>query len=99
MAERQKRSQAHEARLARKYDGQRVPGSGNGWARKGDVRTADLAIEHKYTDAKSYSLKEEALLRHWRQALVDRRTGVFVITFPGSEWVVMSVGDFDALTG
>jgi len=37
-----------------------VPGSGSG-TRKGDIRTGDLLIEQKTTDAASFSLSDETL--------------------------------------
>ena len=45
----QKQSRKHENRLAKKVGGSRTAASGAFWSRKGDVRSADLLIEHKFT--------------------------------------------------
>jgi hypothetical protein len=72
-------------------------GSGNGWVRKNDVRSDDLSIEAKYTDKKSYSLKQADLHKGEKHALVDGREFAFVISFSGEEWVVIREADYKDL--
>jgi hypothetical protein len=48
-----KQSQKHEKRLAKAVGGTRNAASGALWSRKGDVRSNDLLIEHKYTGKKT----------------------------------------------
>ena len=82
-------SQKQEKRLAERYGGSTNSGSGNGWIRKGDVRTPEVLIEAKYTDAKQFTLKHVDLQLAERQALVDGRDAVFIISFGGTEWAVI----------
>lgn len=91
-----KDSQRQEKLLARSLSGSVNSGSGNGWIRKGDVRTEDELFELKITDAKSYSLKDAELEKLTNQALVDGRMPIFMIQFKptGNEWVVMSKDDY-----
>lgn len=92
-----KKSQRQEKRLAARYDGLTSAGSGNGWVRKNDVRTADLSIEAKYTDKKSYSLKQDDLHKGEKYALVDGREFAFMVSFSGEEWVVIREADYKEL--
>lgn len=59
---------------------------------KNDVKTSDLSVEFKYTDAKSYSLKLADLLRAEKQALMDSgREFAFYVGFgerKGANWVI-----------
>lgn len=90
-------SQRQEKALARELVGASVnSGSGNGWIRKGDVRTEEELFELKITDAKSYSLKDAELEKLTGQALVDGRMPVFMVKFKttGNEWVIMSKDDY-----
>lgn len=91
-----KDSQRQERRLANKLGGSVNSGSGNGWVRKGDVRTEDELFELKITDAKSYSLKDIELEKLTNQALVDGRMPIFMVQFKttGNEWVIMSKDDY-----
>lgn len=94
-----KDSQRQEKALARKLGGSVNSGSGNGWKRKGDVRTEEELFELKITDAKSYSLKDAELNKNYEQALVDGRIPVFMVEFKstGNSWVVLSKDDYLAL--
>jgi len=89
-------SQRQERRLASKLGGTVNSGSGNGWVRKGDVRTEDELFELKITDAKSFSLKDAELEKLTNQALVDGRMPIFMVQFKttGNEWVIMSKDDY-----
>jgi hypothetical protein len=90
----QKKSQHHEKRLAKKIGGSRVAASGAFWSRKGDVRTEDYLVEHKYTAAKSYSLKVEDLRKLEVQATMAGRIPVFAISLGGKDYVVVLEDDF-----
>lgn len=91
-----KDSQRQERRLAKELTGTVNSGSGNGWVRKGDVRTEYELFELKITDAKSYSLKDAELDKLTTQALVDGRLPIFMVQFKttGNEWVIMSKDDY-----
>lgn len=84
-----KKSQRQERSTASRYGGSVNSGSGNGWLRKNDVRTDEVSLEMKYTDAKSYSLKVEDLKKAERYALIDGREMAFGISFSGLEFVVI----------
>lgn len=91
-----KDSQRQERSLATKLGGSVNSGSGNGWIRKGDVRTEDELFELKITSAKSYSLKDAELETLTNQALVDGRIPIFMVEFKttGNAWVIMSKDDY-----
>ena len=92
-----KDSQRQEKALARQLAGASVnSGSGNGWLRKGDVRTENELFELKITSAKSYSLKDAELQKNSDQALIDGRIPVFMIEFKstGNAWVILSKDDY-----
>lgn len=91
-----KDSQRQEKALARKLGGSVNSGSGNGWVRKGDVRTEDELFELKITSAKSYSLKDAELENNSNQALIDGRIPIFLVEFKssGNSWVIMSKDDY-----
>lgn len=91
-----KDSQRQEKALARLSGGSVNSGSGNGWVRKGDVRTEKELWELKITDKKSYALKDADLEKNSNQALVDGRIPIFLVEFKttGNEWVILSKDDF-----
>ena len=91
-----KDSQRQEKALGRLVGGSVNSGSGNGWIRKGDVRTDDELFELKITSAKSYSLKDAELEKLTNQALVDGRIPIFMVEFKttGNAWVIMSKDDY-----
>jgi len=91
-----KDSQRQERRLAIALGGSVNSGSGNGWVRKGDVRTEEELFELKITSAKSYSLKDAELEKNAEQALIDGRIPVFMVEFKttGNAWVIMSKDDY-----
>ena len=57
----QRESKKHEDRLAKAIGGQRNAGSGAFWSRKGDVRSKDLLIEHKWTGKATVTIKATVL--------------------------------------
>ena len=77
-SEGQKQSLKHEKRLEKILGGQRSAGSGAFWSRKGDVRTDDLLIEHKWT----------------KEAILDSRTPVLGIHLDGENYVLLGEEDF-----
>ncbi len=94
-----RQSQKHEKRIADKYEGQVSAASGAFWSRKGDVRTDRFLIEHKYTAAKSISLKLAVLQKIEREAIKDSRTPVLALSVGGRNYVVLTEDDFDELLG
>jgi len=93
----QRKSQQHEKRLAKVTGGSRVAASGAFWSRKGDVRSEQYLVEHKYTAAKSYSLKAADLRKLEDQATMAGRLPVFAISLGGRDYVVVPEADyFDA---
>lgn len=94
-----KDSQRQERRLATKLGGTVNSGSGNGWIRKGDVRTEEELWELKITDKKSYSLKDAELTTNYNQSLMDGRMSAFLIEFKstGNRWIIMSEHDYETL--
>jgi Holliday junction resolvase len=86
-------SQRQENRIAGRLNGQRTPGSGNGF-RKNDVRTEDLSLEMKYTGKKQFTLKADDLEQGERHAIMDGRDFAFGIEMNGRNWVIISEDDF-----
>lgn len=90
----QKKSQAHEKRLAGKIGGKTVAASGAFWSRKGDARSEDYLIEHKYTAANSYRLTKADLDKVRKEAIMTGRTPLFCIHVGGYDLVVQFEDDF-----
>lgn len=104
-----KRSKKHEDRLAKKLGGKRLPRSGGlAWSRwdkttaQGDLKTKELHLEHKRTDAASMSVKRE-----WLDKVSDgaRRTAKdpgLLITFESQgknaeDWIMIPLELFQRL--
>jgi len=90
----QKQSQAHEKRLAKAVEGLTTAASGAFWSRKGDVRSADLLIEHKWTGKKSKTIHSAELKKITTEAIMDGRFPVFGIHLDGNDYVVLNETDF-----
>ena len=90
----QKQSRKHEDRLAKKVGGSRTAASGAFWSRKGDVRSADLLIEHKFTGKKQTTLKSDVLRKITREAILDGRMPVLGVHLDGEDYVVLLENDF-----
>jgi hypothetical protein len=96
-SEGQRESQAHEKRLAKATGGSRTAASGAFWSRKGDVRTHDLLIEHKWTGKKSITLSSQVLEKIMTEALFDGRIPVLGFHLNGHNYVVLDEEDFFTL--
>jgi hypothetical protein len=90
----QKQSQKHEKRLEKTLGGKRTAASGAFWSRKGDVRTEDLLIEHKWTGKKSFSIKSDVLKKIVLEAILDSRMPVLGIHLDGENYVLLTEDDF-----
>ena len=93
-SEGQKQSQKHEKRLAKAVGGQTTAASGAFWSRKGDVRNAELLIEHKWTGKKSKTIQAAELQKITTEAIMDGRTPVFGIHLDGEDYVILLETDF-----
>lgn len=93
-SEGQKQSQKHEKRLAKKVGGSTTAASGAFWSRKGDVRSSDLLIEHKWTGKKSFSVKADVLEKIVTEAIVDSRMPVLGISLNNKNYVILTEDDF-----
>ena len=93
-SEGQKQSQKHEKRLAKKVGGSTTAASGAFWSRKGDVRSDDLLIEHKWTGKKSFSVKAEVLEKIVTEAIIDSRMPVLGISLNNKNYVLLTEDDF-----
>lgn len=92
-SEGQKQSQKHEKRLAKRIGGSTNAASGAFWSRKGDVRNAELLIEHKWTGKKSFTLKSEVLEKITTEAIMDGRTPMLGVHLNGKNYVLMLEDD------
>lgn len=93
-SEGQKQSKKHERRLAKLVGGSRNAGSGAFWSRKGDVRSDDLLIEHKWTGKKSFTMKSAVLEKIVTEAILDGRTPVLGFSLNNQNYVVLTEDDF-----
>ena len=89
-----RQSQTHEKRLAKLVGGSRNAGSGAFWSRKGDVRSKELLIEHKWTGKKSFSMKSDVLEKIVTEAILDGRTPVLGFSLNNENYVVLTENDF-----
>ena len=80
--------------IAKRVGGKRTAASGAYWSRKGDVRSDDLLIEHKYTGKKQFTVRSEVLKKIMREAILDGRTPVLGIHLDGEDYVILSENDF-----
>ena len=92
-SEGQKESRKHENRLAKAIDGSRTAASGAFWSRKGDVRSEELLIEHKWTGKKSKTIQSAELKKITTEAIMDGRMPVFGMHLDGEDYVVMLEAD------
>lgn len=90
----QKQSRKHEDRLAKKVGGRRQVASGAFWGAKGDVRSDDLLIEHKWTGKLSVSIKAAVLEKIFREAIAISRMPVLGLSLNGENYVVLQEDDF-----
>ena len=89
-----KESQKHEARLAKLVDGKRNAGSGAFWSRKGDVRSDDLLIEHKWTGKASFTVKATVLEKIVKEAILESRMPVLGFSLNDNNYVMLTEDDF-----
>ena len=90
----QKESKKHEARLAKKLDGQRSAASGAFWSRKGDVRSTDLLLEHKWTGKASFTVKAAVLEKIVKEAILDGRMPLLGISLNSENYILLTEDDF-----
>jgi hypothetical protein len=90
----QKESQKHEARLAKKFGGSTVAASGAFWSRKGDVRSQELLIEHKWTGKASFTVKAAVLEKIVDEAILDSRMPVLGVSLNEKNYVLLTEDDF-----
>lgn len=89
-----RRSQQQERRTAIAHGGVRQPGSGNSWARKGDVRTKTTLIEAKRTDARQITLKADHLEKIWFESWSEGRRPILEFELGGVSYVVQRRDDY-----
>jgi hypothetical protein len=89
----QKESQKHEARLAKVFDGKRTAASGAFWNRKGDVRTRDYLIEHKWTGKASFTLKAAVLEKIVKEAILESRTPILGFSLNNENYCILIEDD------
>lgn len=88
-SEGQKQSRKHEGRLSKVIGGSRTAASGAFWSRKGDVRSEELLIEHKWTGKKSKTIQSAELKKITTEAILDGRVPVFGLHLDGENYVIL----------
>ncbi len=91
-------SRSQERRGARTFEGKIHRGSGNFWARKGDVSNRHELIEFKRTDKKQITIKAEDLEKICDEALIDSRIAVLVFEINGKSYVILEETDYLEMT-
>jgi hypothetical protein len=86
-----------EVRLAKRLGGTRRPGSGAFWSAKGDVRSAGLLIEAKYTAKRQITVTAAVLRKIELEAVSESRMPVLAIEVAGRDYIVLSLDDFTEL--
>lgn len=76
-----KDSKKQETKIARDIGGSTVPGSGCFACFPHDVTSDMFLVEAKYTDAKSYSLKQQSWKELLKNSIKGGKLPVFVIDF------------------
>lgn len=84
----QKQSQKHEKRLAKRVGGSVNAASGAFWSRKGDVRSPEVLIEHKWTGKKSFTLKSDVLEKIVGEAILEGRMPILGIHLNGKNYTL-----------
>lgn len=92
----------YEKDFARKIGGKIVPGSGNKWYAKLDVRSSSIIWSCKYTSKVSFSLTKDILYEAWRAAIGPGGSGTIPalainIESADEEVVVLRLSDFLSL--
>lgn len=90
----QRESKKHEARLAKVIGGTRNAVSGAFWNRKGDVRSTDLLIEHKWTSKASITVKAAVLEKIVKEAILDGRMPLLGISLNNENYILLTEDDF-----
>lgn len=93
-SEGQKQSKKHEDRLAKAIGGSRNAASGAFWSRKGDVRSSDLLVEHKWTGKKSVTVQAAVLEKIVKEAILDGRMPVLGFSLNNENYVMLDENDF-----
>jgi hypothetical protein len=88
-SEGQKHSRKHENRLSKVIGGSRTAASGAFWSRKGDVRSEELLVEHKWTGKKSKTIQSTELKKITTEAILDGRVPVFGLHLDGENYVIL----------
>lgn len=94
-----KRSQSQEKRIAKRSGGSRNAGSGNGWIRKGDVRSDGVLYEMKRTDKQQITIKLADLEKIRQEAWADGRSPRFHIEIGNRRYVILEESDYEELAG
>src|SRR5215831_10057573 len=93
------RSLGQENGLAKRLKGRRVPGSGAFPGKPGDVSTDRYLIECKTTQAMSYVVTTQDLIRISREAFSRDKTPLFQIRFEGhpagveNDWILVPLNE------
>jgi hypothetical protein len=93
-SEGQIQSKKHEDRLAKVIGGSRNAASGAFWSRKGDVRSKDLLVEHKWTGKKQVTVQAAVLEKIVKEAILDGRMPVLGFHLNGENYVMLTEDDF-----
>ena len=84
-----------ETALAKRRNGRKTKGSGNGWVQRHDVHEPTIMWEAKQTDAASYSLKLATWKELKKHATLAGQMPALAVQIQGTNLVVMSQDDFD----
>jgi len=91
-----RRSKYSEKRAAEVIGGRIQPGSGAlpVTSMKADAKSENFLLEDKFTDKKSYSLKEDVLRKLLMEAIKNNRRPVLRVTLPLGSFYVLAENEF-----
>jgi hypothetical protein len=92
-----KKWEKKEKKDAKDFSGYRQKGSGNFWAKPGDVKADDFLVDSKQTDKKSFSINLKMLDKIYQEALFSFRYPMLSIQIQDQEIVVLFKEDFQKL--
>ncbi|MFQ3675922.1 MAG: hypothetical protein SNJ64_05210 [Endomicrobiia bacterium] len=91
-------SKKSEKKLAKKINGKLKSGSGNTWRSKGDVVTLQFLIDDKTSikakEMKSFTINKEKFYKHYKDAIIENKIGIYRINMGNKGLIVIDENDF-----
>lgn len=86
-----KPSEVHEEYIARFFNGEKQPGSGNKWPNRGDIKTERFLISCKGTSHKQVILQLAAIDEIAKQSFIAGKKPLLCIRIQGRDFLVIDL--------